>query len=301
MAFGLSFGAKKNKINQTSTVDKTETGTQTGAETTSGIRTGTSTSTGTTAGTSTGSSSTTGSSSQSSSTTGSQSQTGTTRSFGQQVLRGLEGGVTSLLSQILDPEAGDRAMIMRGLDSMGGFDVDAFVQGNLAAARAQEGTRLDELIGSIFSRVGGTRGNNSAATLLEERARNDSAANLAGVESQARAAGADIVRRNVETGANAVTAAGQNLLPALASILKGGETTTDIATLTEELGQVLGQTTGDTQTAEQTGQTTQQTAATVENLVQAVLSALTQQTHTTGTETTKGKTSEMGGGFSLSL
>lgn len=301
MAFGLSFAAKKTKSSGTTTVDKLETGTQTGSENTTGTRTGTQSTTGATTNTGLGTSSTLGTSTQQQAATGSQTQTGTTRSLSENVLGGLEGAVSGLLAQILDPNTGDRAMMNRGISAMGDFDVDSYVNGTLMQARATQGTALDELLGSVFSRVGGVEGNNSASTLLANRARNDSAANLAGVEAQARATGADLVRKNLESMTGAVGQMGAQLLPQIAAILKGGETSTDVSTLTEELSRMLGETTGTTGTSESSTQAQTGTTTTTESLIQAVLNALQQSTHTTGTETTKTKGSEMGGGMSFGI
>lgn len=302
MAFGLSFGKKTGKTNLTTEVDKTETGTQTGSEVTAGSRTGTQSTTGTTTNAATGTSSTTGTSTQAQTSTGEQRQTGTTRSLSENVLGGLESGLTGLLANVLDPNTGDRAMVTAGIDAMGGFDVDSFVQATVRRAMAQQGTQLDEVLGSLFSRVGGTEGNNSASTLLAERVRGDAAANIAGIEAGARATGAGIARDNLSATSGALAqSGGAALLPALAEVLKGGETTTDISTLTQELSNLLGQTTGGTATSESSVQGQQVTTNTTEELIQAVLSALQQQSRTVGTENTRGTTSEKGFGFGLSL
>jgi len=300
MAFGISFGAKKTSGSSTSQLTKDETGWQSGLESTSGTRTGVQTSTGGTTNSTSGTSSTTGTTSQTQGSEGKTTTTGTTRALGTNITSGLEGAITSILSQVLDPNTGDRAMLTRGMDAMGGFDLDSYVNGTLQSAKAQQGTKLDEMLGSIFSNVGGTENTNSAAALLANRARGDAAANLAGIEAQARGQGAQILQGNLTAMSNAF-APFEALLPELAGVLKGAVTTTEQQSLVQQLEQLLGTTGSATTTAESGTQATTGSTTNTENLAQIVANLLQQSTHTTGTESTKTKGKEMGGGASLSF
>jgi hypothetical protein len=73
-----------------------------------------------------------------------------------------------------------------------GFDVDSFVNGIMQQANATAQMDMDSQINSNASAIGGTSGGNSMAALLENRIRNDTAANLAGIQAQARATGQQI-------------------------------------------------------------------------------------------------------------
>lgn len=300
--FGLSFGMKKTKVDNTTDVNKTETTNQSSDQGTTGSKSSDSVSQVDTTNAGSGTSNTTGTSAQQQSQQGQQQTTAHTSSLGHDVVAGLGGAITSLLSNVLSGSTGDRATVMRGVDSMGNFDVGSYVNGTLAQARASQGSHLGELIGSIFSRVGGTSGNNSAATLLEERAKNDAAANLAGVEAQARATGAQIQTGQLNaTAAALANSGGAALIPALATALKGGETNTTQQDLSQQIQNVTGSTTGNTNTSEQSRQGVSSAASSIESLLQQVISHMTGATNTKGTEHTVGTNSEMGGGLSLGL
>lgn len=298
--FGLSFGASHDSSKSTSNVTKDETGSQVGNEFTLGSKTGTQSTTGSTTNTAAGTSTTTGTSNQATTQTGTQQQTGTTRNLSAETTGGLEGAVHALLTQILDPKVGDRAMLTRGLGAMGDFNVDEYVNGTLQAAKATQGTKLDEILGSIFSRGGSAEGNNSMETLLANRARGDAAANLAGVEAQARGAGAQIAQGGVNAISTAMAAASAQL-PAILNALKGATTTTEQSSLLSQIEKLVGAQGSQTATTEASAQQTagQQTSA--ETLAQLISNIVNTQSHTTGTETTKGSNTKIGGGLSLSI
>lgn len=298
MGFGLSFGSNKTKSTTTSTLTKdettnqTQTGTQstTGTTTTSGTQSQSGTSTGTSSTNQTGTSNTSG--------TSQQQTTQTQTSFGQKVLGGLEDAVTSLLSKVTGPDASP--LVNQGVGMLGDFDPESFVERTLASAQAQQGSKLDEILGGIFSRVGGTEKTNSAATLLANRARGEAAANLAGIGAQAQAQANEIVRQNVATGL-AQQDSQNNLLVQLGNILKGGSTSTSGASSTQTAEQQQTAQSGATNTSESNQSNTTSNQTQQQSILEAIQQILNGTTSTTGTEnsTTIGKKS--GGGLSLSI
>jgi hypothetical protein len=274
--FGLSFGAKAGKTNTTTNVNKTVDTTQaeTGAKATSGVTSTTGTSTGTQTG------QTTGATTQQS--TGSQTNQQNSKLFSDDILSGLEGIVTQLF--------GSQAKTPMSLNS--NFDKGEFVaQGDAAAAsRATEDTNT--AINGLFDTVGGRDDQNSMVTLLANRARGDTAAQLAGVHANLVGQAEGIARENF--GADlAGQANSQGFLGQLLGALKGGtaNTTGAIQTAESQAGTSAGT------TAQQTSETQQQTQ--VQQLLELLANSLSGTEHTVGTEHTKGKTIEAGGGFSL--
>lgn len=276
MPFGLSFGAKVGKTSSTTNVDKTTDTTQ--VESGSKATTGTTTTTGNQTGTQTGS--TTGSTTGTS--TGSQTNQQNSTLFSQNILSGLEGIVQNLF--------GSQAQTPMSLNS--NFDKSEFVaEGDRAAAtRATEDTNT--ALNSLYDTVGGRDDQNSMVTLLANRARGDTAAQLAGVHSNLVGQAEGIARENF--GADlAGQANSQGFLSNLLSALKGGtaNTTGAIQTAEQQAGTQAG--TSAQQTSEQTSQTQ------VQQLLELLANQLSGTEHTAGTESTKGKTLEAGGGFSL--
>lgn len=287
MAFGISFGKSGQKSNQTTNIDKTESTNQS--------KTGTQTQTGTTTNTGTTSQNTTSQGTQTQAQTGTSTTTGqqtgttsqTTNLFSDAILQGLEGVVGSLFGNTSGATVGD-------------FDADQFVAGGLAKATADSTMSLEDNLNQMVANIGGRADGNSMTALLANRARNDAAANLAGVESQLTGQANEIVRQNVLAG-NTIDATNQGFLANLLQTLKGGTSTTTgtEAVATQQQGQTG--TTGTTTTAESgtSAGTTSQTQ--VQDLVTAISELLSGVTNTSGTEKTTGSTRKSGGGFSLSL
>lgn len=278
--FGLSFGAKKGKASSTSTIDKTTDTTQveTGTKATSGVTTSTGTST--TTGTQTGQ--TTNNTQQDS--IGSQTNQQQSTLFSEGILSGLEGIIGDLFgSQARTP--------MTLADN---FDKDAFVEGGYRAAESRATDDTNIALNSMFDRIGGRDDQNSMATLLANRARGDAAAQLAGVRANLEAQGEGIERENFAANL-AAQGQSQGFLNSLLTALKGGTASTSGAIQTQE--SVTGAQTGTS--AQQTNETTNQSQTQTQQLLELLQSALTGTEHVVGTEKTKGKTSDMGGGFSL--
>lgn len=298
MAFGFSLGKNKQSSKTNSTVSKVETGLEEGLQNQSQTQSSTSTGSSSTSGSTSGTSTTSQQGTTTNQSASTQNQSGQTKSFSSQILGGLEGAVTELLGSVFNGNSGDRASIGAGYNYLGEFDPNSFVAGGLARAQAQEESKLDEILGGIVDLIGGK--NNSAAVLLQNRAVNDSTANLAGIEGDLQAKASEIVRGNVLAG-NQIDQTSDQRLQGLLDVLKGG--------VTEQAQS--SQTTGtEAQTTNQTGQTSSNESSTqqqntqsneVSNLISVLTSLLNTNTNTTATEnsTTKGKSS--GGGISLSI
>lgn len=299
MSLGLSFGTSKQKDKRVSQVDKTEVGTQAGTSASSQVTSGTQTGTQATTGTSTGTSTTTQTGGTTQVGTGSQQELQTSQLFSDPVLGGLEGAVTSLLTQVLDPSR-NRAAISAGMSQFGDFDPIAFVEQGLSRAQSQQGSALDEILGGLFDAIGGRGSDNSAAALLENRARGEAASNLAGIEGQLSGQAQEIVRGNV-LAANQVAGTEGSLLTDLINMLRGGKTTATGETQTETAEAGTQAQTGTTTTAEQRGEQQTSTQESTQVLLQMLEQLLNTNTRTTGTETSTGTTSKTGGGFSLGI
>lgn len=300
MAFGLSFGSKSTKGTSNSIISKDETQNQTGTESTTGVKSSVASQTGSSNTSQAGTSTTSGTTNQATNISGTTQQTSTTSNLGTKVASGLEGAVTALLTQILDPTTGDRAMLTRGMDAMGGFDVNQYVNSTLQAAKAQQGSKLPEILGSIFSSVGGTDKTNSMSTLLANRARGDAASNLAGIEAQARATGAQILQGNLAATSAALSPL-EALISGISQILKGATSTTTGQVAENQTQGVTGNNISSTATSEQGTQNTAQTSTSAETIANIVASVMSMVGHTSGTQNTTSTGKESGGGFSLSL
>lgn len=275
MAFGISFGAKKSKSKSTTDVNKTTDTTQT--ETGSKATTGVTTSTGTTTGTQTGQ--TTGSTTNA--TTGSQTNQQQSTLFSADILSGLEGIVGDLF--------GAQSRTPMTLDS--DFDKGEFVEQGYRAAEARATQDTEQGLNALFDSVGGRDDENSMVTLLANRARGDSAAQLAGVRANLVGQAEGIARENF--GADlAGQANSQGFLNNLLATLKGGTAATTGAIQTAE-NQVR---TSAGTSAQQTSESTQQTQ--VQQLLELLANSLSGTEHVVGTEKTKTKGTEFGGGVS---
>jgi type VI protein secretion system component VasK len=225
-----------------------------------------------------------------------QSQTATTTLLNDATQKGLQTAIDNLFAGL----GSDRASIESGMGKMNEFDPVAYVNGIMQAARSDASSNLDQSLNTMFSNVGGTEGTNSMAALLSNRARNATAANLAGINSQAQAAAGDQVRQNFTAGQGAM-ANFRELLPQLASILKGATATTDMSSVLQTIQNVL--TTGQsaTQTQEASNQQATSNTQTLEQLLSNVLSSLTGTEQTNANESQKTKASGMNAGATLSF
>lgn len=294
--FGLSFGKKKTSGSQDSTINKTETGTQqqTGATA--------STSTGSTnvsqTGSSSGLSTTTQGSTQNVSQTGTQTQTGTTQQFSDEVLSGLDAGVQRLIGQIFDPNKGDRAFLGRGMDMLGSFDVDSFVQSGMRAAQQKEGTQLGAAIRGLFSSIGGTGEENSAARLLGQNMTMDAEDRLAGRQAELTAQGEGIVDRRAGAIGDLFTRGSEGSF-GFFDALKGALSQVTGQTTDQSNQSTTGNVAGTTATQEQNQQQSQ--TITMQDVMELVNMLTNVNSQTTATERTRTKGKESGGGISLSL
>lgn len=276
--FGISFGAKKSKGSGSTAVDKTTTTNQ--AETGSKSTSGTTTTTGTTTGTQTGQTSgiTTDTS------VGSQTNQQQSTLFSDQILSGLEGIIGDLF--------GSQSRTPMSLDS--DFDKSEFVEGGYRAAESRATDDTNIALNAMYDRIGGRDDENSMATLLANRARSDTAANLAGVRSNLVGQAEGIARENF--GADlAGQANSQGFLGNLLEALKGGSASTTGAIQTSQSSVGTSQGTS----AQQTSQTQSQTQ--VSTLLELLASVLSGTDHTVGTEKTKSKNLDIGGGVSASF
>lgn len=298
MPFGLSFGAKKQSSKTTTDINKNELTTGSQSQATTGVTQGaTNTS-------QTGQVSTTGG--QQTQQNVSQSQTGQETGRTSGTVSSLSGDIQSTLSdtvkRILSGGVNDAniASLSNAIGGMTNFNADEFVRQNVMAARQGGENALQENVSARQSQIGGTAGTNSMAALLAMRGRNDLEANLAGVEASSRATAEGIANKNLET---AVGAQGSLVSQGAgaADVLKGATTTTDMATLTNQLNQLLGTTTGDTKTQESQSSTQSQQTQTLQIINELVNALTNQNVSTIGTENSKTKGKSMGGGISAGI
>lgn len=295
MAFGLSFGAKKQSSTTNTTLDKdvlTNTA-QTQGTQSAQTQTGSTSSTGTQS--QTGTSLNTGT--QSGSTKGQQSQSGTTTTLDQSVSTALADRVKQILGGgITDSSIADLSNAIAGRTNS--FNASQFVADTVTAAKTAGEAELQESNSKYQSAIGGSAATNSMAALLAQRGTNDLNASLAGIRANATAQAEDIANKNLTTAAG-VQGQLADIAAGLTGQLKGATTTTDMTTLTDELSKILntqaGSTAQQTQTSEQ--QTSQMTQ--LLNQLQTLLGASSESTNLTSTEKVKGKSS--GGGASLAI
>jgi len=286
MSFGLSFGSKKQKTDQTSTVDKTEmtNQSQTGTNTSSGSSA--SSSSGQTQGTTVGQQATsqTGTNKTSGSQTGVTQQT--TSAFSDSTLGAIEKAVSDLFGKV------------GGSAPVSAFDKESFIADTVGGASSNINADLESNVNQLVTNLGGTASTNSMGALLTNRLRNDAAAEIAGVRGIATTQAEEIARNNALAGSQ-IAGQDQSLLGQLLGALKGGVTTT---TGTESVATAQDQQTQNTGTAntteQQRQQQSQQTTQT-QQLIEMMSQLLSGTTNTKGTEHTVGTTSSGGGGFSL--
>lgn len=282
--FGLSFGKNKEKTDQTQTVDQTVTGTQnqTGTNQTNSQTNQTSSST--------GSSTTSGSTNQATKNTGVEQTTQTTTGFDKNALDALGGGIGQFINKVLSsPANGGTA-----LSALGDFDSEQFINSTLLAARNTQGTKLGEVTRGITSLIGGNAKENSASAILSDRATNDAAATLAGIEADTRAKAASIENERAGT-ISGIGTADTNALAQLLGAIKGGTQTSTGTTASDQTTGTTGSTTGTTNTSEQSSQQTNQA------LTEIINQLIASNQNTQGTTNIKGSTTKSGGGVSLGL
>lgn len=293
MGFGISFGKKKQSSTTNSTLTKAEDTFSSGLESQNQTQTSSTSGSTQTSGSTTGSGSTT-QEQNLSGTAESQSQTsGTVKSFSDQLSGGLEAAISQLLGG-----ANDRNTIESGIAKVNSFDADSYVANTVGSARALEEDKLGEQLAGVIDAIGGN--NNSAALLLQQRMANQSGANLAGIEAQARANAAGIQQGALGASAGALGTLNQ-LAAQLTTALKGGNVeSTGTAIESQQTGQT-GTTTGTSQTSEQTSQNQQTQQNTTSQLIGLISQLLSSSTDTVATEDSKTKGKSAGGGISLSI
>lgn len=295
MALGLSFGVSKGKTNTTTTGHETQVGTQSGTSDTQSTTTGSQTqnTSGSTASQGTSSTSQTGQTTNTG--TGSQTQQQTTELFHHPIIQGLESTVMNLLGVGEDDPA--KKASMAGLDYLGHFDPNAYVNSNLAAARSSSDSHVGEAIRGIFDAIGGR--NNSQAALLQERIHNEADASLGAQQQGFVQSAQNILNSGIQT-ATGVAKTGQDFLVNLLGALKGGTAATTGESKTATTEQQNTATTGATNTTE-AGQNQQSVQTdTIQQLSQLLTQLLNTTQTTDTTQHTIGKTSQVGGGASVS-
>jgi hypothetical protein len=287
MAFGFSFGKSGQKSTQNTAIDKTESTSQnkTGTQSTTGTTTNEGTSTQQNTSTGTQTQAQTGTTAQTANTAGQTTQQ--TNLFSDAILKGLEGTVGGLFSNTSGA-------------TVGSFDPTAFVAGGLARASADSTGKLEDSLNQMVAATGGRVDGNSMTALLANRARNDSAAAMAGTEATLNAQANEIVRSNALAG-NTIDQSQQGFLTNLLQVLKGGSATTTGAETQSTAQTGTTGTTGTTTTAESGTQTGTTKQVQTQDLMTALTELLSGVTNTTGTENTTGTQSKSGGGFSLAL
>lgn len=282
MAFGISFGKKKQSGTSDTTVNKTETTdqTQSGTQTTQGTITNT--------GTSTTQSSLAGTSSEATqqSTTGSQATQQQATQFSEPVLSTLESAVQNLFGALgASPER-----------LQGDFNADEFVSSGVEAAQSKVNMDVENTLNSMFDQFGGRDDSNSMAALLANRVRGDAAANIAGVRSNLMSQADQIERERFLANLKS-TGQQQGFLASVMDALKGGRAAGTSATQTAQdtTGSTVGAT---TQTGTSSTQTSEQQ---VQDLVTTLQQLLSGTTTTAGTEHSTQRGTSGGFGFGLSI
>lgn len=298
MGIGLSFGKKKSTETRDTSINKTETGLQNTNQTTTGKTTGSETTTSNQTNTSTGNTTTTNRDDTRSNAQTTQTQTGRTSNLSAGLVSGIEGGISSLLSDVL---GSDRAATMSSLAGLQDFDIGSFVDGIMGDATQRINRNLQGSVNSLASQVGGTAGENSNVAILTQQLAGDAAGQLAGIRSQAVGQGQDILRGNAQTIAQTLGITGANLLPQLIDSIKGGQVTTEGTAVGSETRANTGQSSSQTAANESSTQTGSTQTNSVQEMSQLVAGIISSLMNTQGTESSKGTNKSSGGGFSLGL
>lgn len=285
----LGISKKKEKGLRDTIFSKRDEQNSTGTETTNATTTGSQTQTGSSANNSSGSTGqisdqeSLGSSNQTSQTVGSQN------SFSDQFARDLETRITALF----DFAGSNQTKLNDSIGNLGKFNVEEFVNSQVAGADRNLISRADELLAGTFSELGGTDATNSTAALLGSRIGNDLNESRAAIRAQATAAGNDIQSRNAGTIAQ-LSASQTDLIPQLIQALKGGNVQTQqTGTQAAETAETQkGKT--DTNVSETSTASSEQNLATSQQVTSVVQEILAQLGISSGTENVKTKGSSSG-------
>lgn len=287
MPFGLSFGVSKTKSSSTKSVDSTVTTDQTQNQ--SKDSTGVTSSTGTNNQQSSQTGSTTQAGTTGQQTAGQQTSAQTTKSFSDAALGGIEAAVAKLFGT---GAAGGSAELG------GSFDHAAYVNDAVAGVEQKANTALNTGINSLYDNVGGKDDSNSMVALLANQARADTGGVVAGARASAEGQAQEIERQRYLAGLQG-SGQTQSFLANLLGTLKGGVSTTEGQTATNESQSGQSSQTG---TSAQAGTSNQQTAQNqVQTLSELLASILKGTEHTVGTEKEKSKGLTIGGGASASF
>lgn len=279
-SLGFSFAKKSEKSSSNSVADKTENIFQNQNTTTQGTTAGSEQQTSNTNSSGTSNTSQTGTTS----TDAVKTSTGasTTSLYGTDVLKGLQDSVLSMLG------SAKGSLSPTDLSKLSSFNHEAYVNGTVDAATARENQGLDVTKGGIGDMVGSKIGNSSMATLLADRATNDSAASLAGIRAQTESTATGIDNENLKTKIGAASES-DALLANILSALKGGTQTSTQAGTEGTTGTSTNTASGTTNTSESSKVDQSSTSLqTINQLVNALLNG-TSTSH--ATEATTGKSS----------
>ncbi len=296
MGLGLSFGANKTKTNETTNENKTTVGQQSGTEGTNSTNTSNTTGTTNTSGTTTGTQQQNQQNSQSGTTTNQNQSTGSQTSFSS----GTAGSIENSINQLLGGISGDKSTIGAAVDKLGAFDPTQFINDTVAGASQGINDNLHTQVGALFDNIGGTANSNSAAALLQGSLQNNADSAIAGVRANATGQAAQIQQGNL-AGITSALSSTTGLAPALINALKGGNVTTNQTDLAKQIADLTNSTTGVNTSTEQTQQQQEQSQQTIQTLTQLITQLMNTTQHETGTSTTQGTQTKMGGGISLGL
>jgi len=129
------------------------------------------------------------------------------------------------------------------------FDADAFVKGVTDSARTAATYKTDADINATVSATGGSTSGNSASALLANRIKNETAANLAGINSNARGTAAQIesgLQANRVSSITGITDSVDRSLTSLLAALRGGEVQQDTTSKENMVGNSQQTATGQT-------------------------------------------------------
>lgn len=281
--FGISFGKKKTTQDTTTDLNKVENTTQNQSsnrnQSSSTSSTGSSSQTGSTTNQAAGTSA---SASRQDSATRSQSLSDAT-------IASLEARVGNLLNDTTLSSS-----INTSLDDLNDFDSAGFINSSVASAEGRERNAMDEFLGGVADSVGSAVGNNSMSALLATRAAGDAAARIEGVRANATQTAAEITRQQA-LARTQIAGANSGQLDGLLAALKGSVTTGTGTQTGSEAGSTTNSSSG---TSQQNVNTSEQSNTA---LTEALSQLLTGTTNTNANERSIGKTTNSGGGFSLSL
>lgn len=226
------------------------------------------------------------------STTGNQlqTQTGVTTGTSSRLDSGTLGALTDQIKGLMQASqigsAIDTNRLMEVAGTPDSFDPQAFVSGIMSQATSSADIGLESGMNANAEESGAGAGSNSAVALLNNKLKNATVANLAGINASATGAAQDIVRNNetAKTGEIASLTSGldQNVQQLLSTLVSSQETQTQVQsgqTGTTTTGTTTG-TTGTTTTDQQTQTGSQSQVATGQ-----------QGTDTTSKQNTSGTTS----------